>query len=166
MIGFLIFLSLLFMEPITSCYEKQVRELWTQASQLIQEKSLTDGEEGLFPVDVKSFLTERSQMLSPGEELLIFFYPKRSGFDLLVKDSSNFLEVGEFRKLARSLGFEILHCERKGHMASFSSREELCSFVLKYFHSELKEELSFPIEREDGSLSFPSRIVIATLKKL
>lgn len=124
-------------------YEGTLRELWDKIS---NETGIED-ERGFLCQDIRGLLEETE------DRTLLFFFPKKCGFDYVT--NKNFIELEEFFDLAEDLGFEISYCSTQRVLVSFKDREEMAEFVRGVFDAELIEG-EFP-------LYFPSKIIIASL---
>ncbi len=128
-------------------YQCMLKELWDKVS--IEKEIAT--EQGFLSQDIKTFFEDAP------ERALIFFFPKGCGFDRLVCDEEQFIDLEEFFELAESYGYSVPYCNSQRHLVSFESREEMAEFVCDVFGSELIEE--------EVPLFFPSRLIIAELSK-
>jgi hypothetical protein len=128
----------------TTPYEGMLKELWDKVSY----EAGIDDERGFLAQDIQEFLEN-----TEGKALL-FFFPKKCGFDFLT--NKKFIELEDFFDLAQEHGFEISYCSSQRHLVSFKDREEMEEFVRDVFGTELIEG--------EIPLYFPSKIMITILE--
>ncbi len=121
-------------------FEMHLEDLWE------------DDSEGFLPRNVKEYLQEAAQK---GEKIRVAFYPQGSGFDLLVEDASYFIEMEEFFKFSKELGYKITYCMPQRYIAKFEDTDQLKEFIEERFQTKLI--------REDTPLKIPSKIIFVEL---
>ncbi len=180
----LLFLSL-FCLSATLCaksYESDLKNFFHRTEDLLdlngQEKLLNlsssfkplDGSYNagiaLLPDDPTGALRNFRNCLEPGSKALIVFYPSDEGFHKITTTLTPNLSLSlqDFRDIAHTFGFEVLHSELKRHFAYFKNKQSLDGFVSKYLKREVEEKCLAKIFT-NGDVKIPTKLAVILIRK-
>lgn len=135
----------------SASYQNQVHQIWDRSVAKVDATHVS----GIESFELAEKLERAAESMESKESLLLHFYPKGCGFDLLIGET--FLDMRQVKALADQLGMDVEFSYPQRHLAHFEDAYELQDFVKRQFDKQ--------VVLDHHPLTFPTKIVTAKLIK-